>query len=111
MCDDNPVSRRGMIAAGATAAATMLTAGALAAADAEGPAVKNGRINHSVCLWCYKMSAAEMAPIAKKLGLKAIDLVVPKDFAALKEHGLVSSMTSGVWGGITKGYNRKDHHE
>lgn len=106
-------SRRQMIAtAGATAAAAMIGSPALAQENAsvEG-VVKNGRINHSVCLWCYKMSADKMAPIASKMGLKAIDLLTPKEWKPLKENGLICSMTSGVWGGITRGFNRPEQHE
>src|SRR6266581_313735 len=74
--------------------------------------VKAGHINHSVCLWCYKgMKSSDMAPVAKRLGLKAIDLLTPKEWSPLKENGLICSMTSGVWGGITKGLNRPEHHE
>ncbi len=76
-----------------------------------GPAATRGNIRHSVCLWCYKMTAAEMAPVAKQLGLAGIDLLSPTDFPLLKEHGLVCTMTSGVWGGINKGFNRREHHE
>ena len=68
------------------------------------PVAKNGHINHSVCLWCYSgMKSTDMAPVAKRLGLKAIDLLTPKDWGPLKENGLICSMTSGVWGGIEKG--------
>src|SRR5688500_16599116 len=69
---------------------------------------KNGRINHSVCLWCYNMKVEQMAPSAAAMGLKAIDLITPPGFEALKKHGLVCSMTSGVWGGIEKGLNRRE---
>jgi len=48
---------------------------------------------------------------AQRLGLKAIDLLTPEQFAPLKEHGLICSMTSGVNGGITSGFNRKENHE
>src|SRR5687767_7622710 len=107
-------SRRGVLtAAGTAAAAAMLKGGSVArAAEAEGPAATKGNINHSVCLWCYKgMKVEDMAPVAKRLGLKAIDLLTPNQFGPLKEHGLVCSMTSGVFGGITTGYNRRENHE
>ncbi len=104
------------IAAGAAAVA--LTAGLSHAEDRKSVtpdtqtcAVKNGRVNHSACLWCYKgMKVADFAPVARRLGLKGIDLLSPKDWGPLKEHGLVCSMTSGVWGGIAKGFNRREHH-
>jgi len=74
--------------------------------------VKNGRINHSVCYWCYNsIKLPEFAPAARKMGLKAIDLIEPKDFPVLKENGLICSMTSGVFGGIETGLNRKENHE
>jgi len=74
-------------------------------------AAVRGNVRHSVCLWCYRMKPAEMAPIARDLGLAGIDLVAPDDFPVLKEHGLLCTMTSGVWGGIPKGLNRREHHE
>jgi hydroxypyruvate isomerase len=115
------LSRRRIVVA-APAAAALMAADRLRSAQAtgaaatepsagEGPAATKGRIRHSVCLWCYRMPAAEMAPVARKLGLKGIDLLAPDDFPVLKEHGLLCTMTSGVWGGIPKGLNRVEHHE
>jgi len=102
--------------AGGAVAGSLLTAGVAVAEsptpDGKSLVAKNGRINHSVCLWCYKgMKSSDMAPVAKRLGLKAIDLLTPKEWAPLKENGLICSMTSGVWGGITKGLNRREHHD
>ena len=117
---DDPTSskftrRDAMRATAATAAAALLApTSTLLAADeiAVEKAVSKGNINHSVCLWCYKgIKVEQMAPIAQKLGLKAIDLLTPNQWAPLKEHNLVCSMTSGVWGGIEKGLNRKEHHD
>jgi hydroxypyruvate isomerase len=103
------------------AAATLLTAGVVQAdehdagephPDGKSRVAKNGNINHAVCLWCYKgMKSTDMAPVAKRLGLKGIDLLTPAEWAPLKENGLICSMTSGVWGGITKGLNRREHHD
>lgn len=115
MTDSVQPTRRNLLLGAATVA---VSAGVTRATEAGSPpdgtsrVVKNGRLNHSVCLWCYKgMKVADMAPVAKRLGLKAIDLLGPGDWAPLKEHGLVCSMTSGVWGGIPKGLNRAEHHE
>ena len=107
-------TRRSVMTAATAAAATVLlkSTPAAAAPELDGLAATKGNINHSVCLWCYdKMKSSDMAPHAKRLGLKAIDLLTPEQWTPLKEHGLVCSMTSGVWGGITKGFNRKEHHE
>jgi hydroxypyruvate isomerase len=117
-----PVSRRNLLKTttgiAGVAAATLLSGGGVAAAeekalaDGNSRVAVNGNINHSVCLWCYKgMKSSDMAPVAKRLGLKAIDLLTPKDWAPLKENGLICSMTSGVWGGIPKGFNRAEHHD
>jgi hydroxypyruvate isomerase len=120
---DGSVSRRHLLRtttgiAGVTAATLLTGAGTASAADEKPLADGNsqvavkGNINHSVCLWCYKgMSSSDMAPVAKRLGLKAIDLLKPSDWAPLKENGLICSMTSGVWGGIPKGFNRTEHHD
>lgn len=114
------VSRRTVMAAAGSAAAWLAggagaeSAGSAAPAASGSdlqPAATKGNIRHSVCLWCYKMPTAEMAPIAKRLGLVGIDLLKPEDFPVLKEHGLIGTMTNGVWGGIQKGLNRKEHHE
>ncbi len=107
-------TRRSLMGA-ATAAAAMAvlkTAPSARAAESDGPAATKGNINHSVCLWCYdKMKSSDMAPHAQRLGMRAIDLLKPNEFAPLKEHGLICSMTSGVEGGITSGFNRKENHE
>jgi hydroxypyruvate isomerase len=106
------LNRRQLLTAatGLTAATLLPNTPSTFAADE--PAAKNGKINHSVCLWCYKgMKSADMAPVAKRLGLKAIDLLKPEEWAPLKENNLICSMTSGVWGGIEKGLNRREHHQ
>ena len=87
-------------------------AAAAPAPDGKSEVAKNGRINHSVCLWCYKgMTSADMAPVAKRLGLKAIDLLTPDQWGPLKEHGLVCSMTSHPDINIEVGLNRRENHE
>ena len=73
-------------------------------------AVKNGKLNQSVCQWCFNgMPVEKLAEEAARIGLKAIDLVGPEHFATLKKYNLVGSMTPSH--GITKGLNRKENHE
>lgn len=75
------------------------------------PALKNN-INHSVCRWTYDfLSLDELCVLAKEIGLKAIDLVGPKDWHTLKEHGLDSSMCNGAEIGLTKGWNDPQYHD
>ena len=106
------ITRRNMIVSAASGAAAMAIGGTLShAADptSEGP-VKNGRINHSVCKWCFKNTPLdELAAFCSKLGMKAIDLLGPEDFETVKKHGLICSMTTSH--GIEKGLNRKENHE
>ncbi len=50
-------------------------------------------INHSVCQWTFgKMPLDELCTHAKKIGMKAIDLIAPKDWPTLQKHGLDCSM-------------------
>lgn len=87
------VSRRafGLGAIGAAVA----TGGVAAEPAAAGAAVGAGRLKQSVCRWCFKTSSLEELCLeAKKLGLVGIDLLGPKDFAVLKQHGLVCTMVT-----------------
>jgi hydroxypyruvate isomerase len=89
------------------AAASNISASAQTAA----PGLK-GKINHSVCKWCYGgIPLEEFCVAVKEMGIKAIDLLDVKDFPTMKKHGLVCSMVSGVPGGITEGLNRKENHD
>ena len=70
-----------------------------------------GNINHSVCRWTYNfLPLEELCTAANKIGLKAIDLVGPKDWAVLKAHGLDSSMCNGAEISLTEGWNHTENH-
>ena len=73
-----------------------------------------GKIRHSVCAWCYgDIPLEDLCKAANNIGIQSIDLVSPKDFEVLKKYGLTSAMVasnSKEWG-ITRGWNRKEHHE
>lgn len=75
------------------------------------PGLKNN-INHAVCRWTYNfLTLDELCVFAKELGLKAIDLIGPKEWDVLKKHGLDSSMCNGAEIGLTKGWNDPQYHE
>jgi hydroxypyruvate isomerase len=75
------------------------------------PELKNN-INHAVCRWTYNfLSLEELCVLAKEIGLKAIDLIGPKEWDVLKKHGLDSSMCNGAEIGLTKGWNDPQYHE
>ena len=110
------ISRRTFLTASALAAASLRAR--LSAADAA--VGGKGRINHSVCKWCYpKVSLEDLCVAGKDMGLTSIDLLLPADFPTLKKHGLTCAMVSfptikgptGDLGGITRAFNRKEHHD
>jgi hydroxypyruvate isomerase len=73
---------------------------------------RKGRINHSVCKWCYgKIPLEEFCKPAKDMGLQSVELLEAKDFPIIKKYDLSCAMVSGVPGGITSGLNRKENHD
>src|SRR5688572_28668493 len=97
--------------------ASILAAGAalgqrLQAADAQ----TKGRVNHSVCKWCYpKNSIEELCTAGKEFGLRSVELLQPSDFEVLKKHDMVCAMVSNPTvdklGGIERAWNRVEHHD
>jgi hydroxypyruvate isomerase len=88
-----------------------------AAENAVGAGLK-GRINHSVCKWCYpKISLEDLCLAGKGMGLASIELLQPADFPTLKKHGLTCAMVSNPVSGperlgrIEKAWNRVEHHD
>lgn len=70
-----------------------------------------GNVNHSACRWCYNgIPLEEFCEGAKAIGLKAIDLVGPKDWPVLKKYGLFSSMCNGAELNIDNGWNDPKFH-
>ena len=70
-----------------------------------------GNINHSVCRWTYNfLPLDELCTVANKIGLKAIDLIGPKEWNVLKSHGLDSSMCNGAEISLTEGWNHTEYH-
>ena len=97
-------------AAALTAAASL--AQHLQAADEAAGADLKGRINHSVCKWCYgKIPLEDLCQAGKKMGLRSIELLTIADFPTLKKHDLSCAMVSGVPGGIEDGLNRLENHD
>ncbi|MHC4242811.1 MAG: hydroxypyruvate isomerase family protein [Planctomycetota bacterium] len=103
------IGNTSLLAAGAVAGSLTGT-GHAAIADNIERIVKIGRINQSVSKWCYgKLSLDELCAVSKKMGIKAIDLLGPRDFATVKKHGLVCSLVNTH--GLTKGLNRTENHK
>ena len=71
----------------------------------------SGKINHSVCHWCFEQIPLEDFLITlRRLGIGAIDLVGPKDWPLLKKYNIHCSMCNGAELGLTKGFNNPQYH-
>jgi hydroxypyruvate isomerase len=92
------------------ASATPVLAKGLKNVKEKNPMLK-GNINHSVCRWTYSyLSLDELCIVAKDIGIKAIDLIGPKDWQTLKKHGLDSSMCNGAEINLVDGWNNPQFH-
>ncbi|MFD2162212.1 hydroxypyruvate isomerase family protein [Paradesertivirga mongoliensis] len=96
-------------------AAALTTSGMLLSEQAQGGEKSSelkGNINHSVCRWCYSsLSLDELCSVAKEIGIKAIDLVGPKDWPTLKKFSLYSSMCNGAEINLVDGWNHTENHQ
>lgn len=73
--------------------------------------VLKGNINHSVCRWTYQfLSLEELCKTVKQIGFAAIDLVGPKEWNILKQHGIYSSMCNGAEINLVNGWNDPQYH-
>jgi len=71
-----------------------------------------GRINHSVCKWCYaKIPLEELCQAAGPIGLRSIELLGPPDWPTLKKYDLTCAMANGAGMGIESGFNRIENHD
>jgi hydroxypyruvate isomerase len=110
------MTRRKFIKSAALAAAATPLLPNVAHAQPTASTKLKGNINHSVCRWCYgKVKLEDLCAAGKEMGLVAIDLLQPSDFETIKKFGLVCSMVSNPTidglGGITKAWNRVEHHD
>lgn len=113
------ISRRSALKTLATTAAAVASGSVLTpstTAQETGPVKLKGRIRHAACRWCYQdIPLEELCRAGKEMGLEGIDLVGPNEFPVLKKYGLVCSMVSNPTidglGGITRAWNRVEHHD
>jgi hydroxypyruvate isomerase len=75
--------------------------------------IRKGRLKQAAVHWCYGGPLDELAALAARLGMSGIDVVHPKDWGILKQHGLECTMVPCFEAGfgIGKGLNKKEHHE
>jgi hydroxypyruvate isomerase len=100
-----PISRRGLLRAASVAAAGAVVGANPAVFGADGPAARKGRLQQSICRWCFEKywNVDQMCQLAKRLGCVSVELVDPKDWPVLKKHGLVCAIASSH--GFEKGLN------
>jgi hydroxypyruvate isomerase len=90
---------------------TGLGAAALLAAQENKPAQRKGRLNQSVCRWCYqKVPIDDLARESAKLGIVAMDLVAQNEWETVRKHGLRLTVVPGPTT-IPDGLNRKENHD
>lgn len=71
-----------------------------------------GKINHSVCRWCYSsIEFEDLCKAANNIGLASIELTGPEEWPILKKYGLTSAMPWGAGKGITEGFNNPALHD
>jgi hydroxypyruvate isomerase len=98
---------KGMAASVAVAGVTRLDPEVHAAQTA-----RNGKINHSVCRWCYgKIPLEELCKASKEMGLESVELQGPEEWPTLQKFGLSCAMANGAGMGIEKGWNRLENHD
>jgi hydroxypyruvate isomerase len=108
------MTRRAALARIAGAAA--LVAGGKAASAAKGAGgtmqqQQQGRLNQSVCKWCYgSIPLDEFCQKVKPLGIRSVELLGENDWPTVKKHGLTCAVANGP-GGIENGWNRVEDHD
>jgi hydroxypyruvate isomerase len=99
-------------ALGAAAAAGALSATQVSAGGQTGKAVVKGRLKQSVSRWCYgKIPMPEFCKAVASMGLTAIDLLDEKEWAVVRDHGLICSMGYAGGGTIPDGLNVRANHD
>jgi hydroxypyruvate isomerase len=97
---------------GAAALAGLSMSHRLSAAESAMDKFVAGKINQSVCRWCYNdIPLKDLCKAAKEIGLSSIELVGPDEWPMLKKYGLTSALPWGAGKGITEGFNNPKLHE
>jgi hydroxypyruvate isomerase len=111
-CQELKITRRDVLAGVAGAAVAAVSGMAVPGSASAGVerVVKNGRINQSVCRWCYeKLSLDELCAAAVKMGLKSVELLNPEELPTVKKYGLVCAMLFSH--SLQDGLSHKENHD
>lgn len=108
------MKRRSFIGTSAAASVGLLAyknGNAMETSKNEFKGLKNN-ISHSVCQWCYgSIPLEDFLKSLNELGIKAIDLIGPKDWPLLKQYAIHCSMCNGAEISLTEGWNDPQYHE
>lgn len=78
----------------------------------EKPEGFKGDIKQSVSKWCFgSIPLAEFCDICKGMGMAGVDLIDPKDWELVGQHGLTVTMGNVPEVQITVGINRTENHD
>jgi hydroxypyruvate isomerase len=104
--DAGSLSRRDLLRGAAIVGAS----GAAASLHARTAATK-GRLKQSIVHWCFEKywDLAKMSRVAQQLGCRSVELVEPKHWPMLKQHGLVCALAGSHW--FDEGMNNPKYHE
>ena len=71
-----------------------------------------GKVNHSVCRWCYgNIPLEEFCEKVVDIGIKSIELTGPKEWPILKKYGLTSALANKPGISLTEGFNNPTLHQ
>lgn len=77
-----------------------------------GSTALKGDIRHSVARWTFDfLTLEELCLVVKRLGFSAIDLIGPKEWHILKQHGVDSSMCNGAELNLEDGWGDSRFHQ
>jgi len=113
------ISRRSMLqiaaAMGAAGAAALTIPACSMVNKRVGRAVTKGRINQSICYWCFSeyWDVEKTCQIAKRLGCKSVELVGPEQWPTLKKYGLTCAIAPNGMPDppFVKGFNNPKYHK
>jgi len=101
-----PLTRRELLKSSVASLAAAQVRPALASSTP-----RKGRIQQSVCQWCYsKTPIDQLAEYAAKIGLKGIDLLKPGEYEIPRRYGLICTMAYAGGGEIGNALNRVENH-
>lgn len=106
-------SRREILKQVATGSLGLMAGASLSSFSVDEQTMKlKNNINHSVCYWTYNfLSLDELCSVVKKIGIRNIDLLTPKEWPIVQKYGINCSMcyTAGKIS-LTEGWNDKKNH-